>query len=60
QFFFRLLGECLQQDLISEAFLRMEMARNHVRHDAFDVLRRLPAEEAGSAAAGPPRKVSAA
>jgi hypothetical protein len=59
QLFFRLLGECLDQGLISEASLRMEMARNHVRHDAFEVLRSLPSEQAPAAAAAPP-KVSAA
>jgi hypothetical protein len=35
----------------------MEMARNHVRHDAFEVLRRLPAEDAEAASL---REVSAA
>ena len=28
--------------MISEAMLREEMARNHVRHDAFEVLERTP------------------
>ncbi len=43
QFFFGLLKECLEQGKISEDFLREEMARNHVRHDAFEVLARVPA-----------------
>jgi hypothetical protein len=60
QYFFRLLGECLDQGLISEAFLRMEMARNHVRHDAFEVLSRLPVVGAPGVAAAAPPKVSAA
>jgi hypothetical protein len=60
QYFFRLLGECLEQGLVSEAFLRMEMARNHVRHDAFEVLARLPVEDAPAAAAAAQPKVSAA
>jgi hypothetical protein len=61
QFFFRLLGECLQQGLISEAFLRTEMARNHVRHDAFEVLGRLPVEDVKPAVASAgTRSVSAA
>lgn len=41
-FFFALLKECLQQGTISEEFLRSEMAANHVRHDAFEVLARTP------------------
>ncbi len=40
--FFGLLKECLDRRIISEAFLREEMARNHVRHDAFEVLERTP------------------
>jgi len=39
-FFFALLKECLEQAKISEAFLREEMSRNHLRHDALDVLER--------------------
>lgn len=39
-FFFNLLKGCIEADLISEAFLREEMKRNHVRHDAFEVLER--------------------
>jgi hypothetical protein len=41
-FFFGLLRECLDQGLISEEMLREEMRRNHVRHDAFEVLERTP------------------
>ncbi len=41
-FFFGLLAECLQQGLVSEETLRAEMARNHIRHDAFEVLARTP------------------
>ncbi len=41
-FFFGLLKECLAQGLIDEAELREEMANNHVRHDAFEVLARTP------------------
>jgi hypothetical protein len=39
-FFFALLQECLDQGSISTALLEAEMAHNHVRHDAFAVLRR--------------------
>jgi hypothetical protein len=42
RFFFGLLRECLDQGVISEAMLREEMARNHVRHDAFEVMERTP------------------
>lgn len=41
-FFFGLLKECVEQGKISESFLREEMAKNHVRHDAFEVLERTP------------------
>lgn len=41
-FFFGLLKECLAQGLIDEAELREEMANDHVRHDAFEVLARTP------------------
>jgi len=40
--FFGLLRECLDRGLISEAMLRAEMAHDHVRHDAFEVLSRTP------------------
>jgi hypothetical protein len=42
QFFFGLLRECLSRGVVSEAMLRDEIARNHVRHDAFEVLDRTP------------------
>jgi hypothetical protein len=42
RFFFGLLRECLEKGVISEAMLREEMERNHVRHDAFEVLERTP------------------
>jgi hypothetical protein len=41
-FFFGLLKECVEQGKISEEFLRNEMAQNHVRHDAFEVLANTP------------------
>ena len=41
-FFFGLLRECLDNGLVTEAELREEMARNHIRHDAFEVLQRTP------------------
>ncbi|HSH42520.1 MAG TPA: hypothetical protein VK973_10405 [Arenicellales bacterium] len=41
-FFFALLKECLEQGEISEAFLVEEMRRDHVRHDALEVLARTP------------------
>jgi len=42
QFFFGLLRECLEQGIVSEDLLREEMRRNHIRHDAFEVLERTP------------------
>ncbi len=40
-FFFGLLRECVEKGIVSEDFIRDEMARNHVRHDAFEVLDRV-------------------
>lgn len=37
--FFGLLKECLDAGTVTEAMLREEMARNHVRHDALEVVR---------------------
>src|SRR5262245_47236905 len=42
RFFFGLLKECLERDIVDEDLLREEMRRNHVRHDAFEVLERTP------------------
>ncbi|WP_366554878.1 hypothetical protein [Aquibaculum sediminis] len=39
-FFFGLLRECLENGTVTEAFLRAEMAANHVRQDAFEVMER--------------------
>ena len=41
-FFMGLLKECLDQGIIGEDFLRKEMAQNHVRHDAFEILEGIP------------------
>ncbi len=45
-FFFGMLRECLEAGEIGEDFLREEMARNHLRHDAFEVLDRTARLEA--------------
>ncbi len=42
QFFFALLKECVENGVLTEADLREEMRRNHVRHDALEVLARTP------------------
>jgi hypothetical protein len=42
EFFFGLLRECLLSGVVTEVMLREEMRRNHVRHDAFEVLDRTP------------------
>jgi len=39
--FFGLLKECVEQGIVSEDMVRHEMAENHVRHDAFEVLDRI-------------------
>ncbi len=49
--FFGLLQECLDQGVVSEDLVREEMARNHVRHDAFEVLARTPGLAAPAAQA---------
>ena len=41
-YFFGLLRECVEQGIISESFIRDEMSRNHVRHDALEVVDRVP------------------
>ena len=41
-FFFGLLKECINEGKLSEEFIREQMALNHVRHDAFEVLDRTP------------------
>jgi len=41
-FFFGLLRECLDAGHVSEELVREEMRKNHVRHDAFEVLARTP------------------
>jgi hypothetical protein len=40
--FFGLLRECVEQGIVSQELLRAEMRRNHVRHDAFEVIERTP------------------
>ncbi|NIV74428.1 MAG: hypothetical protein GWN37_06210 [Gammaproteobacteria bacterium] len=40
RYFFGLLKECLERGVVSDAMLRNEMRRDHVRHDALDVLER--------------------
>ena len=42
QFFFALLKECLENGVLSEGQLKDEMRRNHVRHDALDILAKTP------------------
>ena len=42
QLFFGLLKECIETGHVSEDLVRDEIRRNHVRHDAFDVLDRTP------------------
>jgi hypothetical protein len=42
QFFFGLLGECMDKGIVTEDMLREEMRQNHVRHDALEVLDRTP------------------
>ncbi|HEX9179550.1 MAG TPA: hypothetical protein VF859_04090, partial [Burkholderiales bacterium] len=41
-FFFGLLKELMEQGRVTEAMLREQMRKNHVRHDALEVLERTP------------------
>jgi hypothetical protein len=41
--FFGLLKECVELGKVTEAMLKDAMAKNYVRHDAFDVMARVPA-----------------
>jgi hypothetical protein len=45
-FFFGLLKECLEKNIISEELLHNEMQQNHMRHDTFEMLDRasMPAQ----------------
>ncbi|SLN76224.1 hypothetical protein [Oceanibacterium hippocampi] len=42
RFFFGLLRECIERGIVTEQMIRDEMERNHVRHDAFELLDRAP------------------
>ncbi len=39
RFFFGLVRECLDKGVITEELLREEMAKNHVRHDALELIK---------------------
>jgi hypothetical protein len=43
RFFFQMVSECLDTGVITEADVRSEMAHNHVRHDALDLIKQLAA-----------------
>lgn len=45
-FFFGLVQECLDKGIVTEQLIKDEMAKNHVRHDAFEVLERLKTRQA--------------
>lgn len=42
QFFFALLKECLEQQIVSIDMLQEEMRKNHIRHDALEIIDRTP------------------
>jgi len=42
QYFFQLLRECLDQGIVDEALVKEHMAKNHVRHDALELVERVP------------------
>ena len=39
RFFFGLVRECMEKGVITEELLREEMAKNHVRHDAMELIK---------------------
>jgi len=49
EFFFGLLKECIESGHVSEQLVRDEISKNHVRHDAFEVLDRTPKLESKAA-----------
>ena len=53
RYFFGLLKECLEKGLVSEDEVREEMRRNHVRHDALDLLDKVAPLAAAPAAPMP-------
>ncbi|MGB5621194.1 MAG: hypothetical protein WBN65_01745 [Gammaproteobacteria bacterium] len=42
RFFFGLVRECLEKNIITEDMLREEMSKNHLRHDALELVKRTP------------------
>ncbi len=42
QYFFALLRECVESKSISEALLQEHMTKNHVRHDAAEIMKQVP------------------
>jgi hypothetical protein len=41
-FFFGLVRECLDKGILTEERLKSEMDRNHLRHDALEIVDRVP------------------
>jgi len=42
RFFFGLVRECLDKGIITEELLREEMSKNHLRHDALELVKQVP------------------
>jgi hypothetical protein len=42
EFFFGLLRECVEKGIVTETTLRNAMRGNYIRHDALDVIARVP------------------
>ncbi len=42
RFFFGLVRECLEKSIVTEEMLREEMEKNHLRHDALELVSRTP------------------
>ena len=42
RFFFGMLRECVESNVVSEELIREEMDKNHLRHDALEIIDRTP------------------
>jgi hypothetical protein len=52
ELFFAYVRECLDNGMLTEKMLRDEMAANHVRHDAFELVKTVPSVDQVLAAVG--------
>jgi hypothetical protein len=41
KFFYTMVAECMENGMLTDGFLREEMAKNHIRHDSIDLVNRM-------------------